>query len=364
MKITSVFGFLLLNFLGCVTYSFSQCGGAAFSLDTYYASNNGQRGCMFDITASAQPITIICFDANLYAGTTANYEIYYRAGAYLGFENNAAAWTFIGGTTGLTSAGNNLPTTIPIPIMVTIPAGATYSFYITNDFGAGTSYTDGVAGNTVLGSDANLSITGGIGKSYPFGLTFTYREFNGTVNYTIGSVLDVSLTTFEANSKERDVELTWQTASEHNNDYFTLERSYDAKNWTTITTVDGMGTTNEVTDYSYLDENIFENVVYYRLSQTDFDGTSSDYTVRAVKLTYEFATTDLPIGPNPTNDFAHIILSPDEMGDVVISNLMGQSVTANYALTSNGITLDVRDLEAGIYIVKVKDHSALLEVMD
>jgi hypothetical protein len=111
---------------------------AAFIMSTPYNSNNGQRGCMFDVFAT-NSVTIRCFEANLYAGTTANYEIYYRAGTHVGFENNAAAWTLLGGATGVTSAGNNLPTPLPININVTIPAGATYSFYVTNDFGAGTS---------------------------------------------------------------------------------------------------------------------------------------------------------------------------------------------------------------------------------
>jgi hypothetical protein len=160
-------------------------GGASF-LTAPYNSNNGQRGCMFDLTAT-NAVTITNFDANLYAGTTANYEIYYRAGTHVGFEANAGAWTFIGGATGITSAGNNLPTVLPIPVNVSIPAGQTYSFYITNDFGGGTSYTDGITVGNVWASDANLTMYEGVGKSYPFGLTFRVRNFNGDIHYTSGS---------------------------------------------------------------------------------------------------------------------------------------------------------------------------------
>lgn len=70
--------------------SFCQCPASTYSLDTYYASNNGQRGCMFDISAS-QDITITCFDANLYAGTTSDYEIYYKTGSFVGSESNSGA---------------------------------------------------------------------------------------------------------------------------------------------------------------------------------------------------------------------------------------------------------------------------------
>ncbi len=151
-------------------------------LATDYNSNNGQRGVMFDITA-VSTLNISRFDANLYAGTIANYEIYYKEGTFQGSENNAGAWTFVGSITGITSIGNNIPTPLPIPVNVTIPEGETYGFYITNDFGGGTSYTDIGSATNSLATNADMTITGGVGKSYPFGLTFNYRGFNGTVHY-------------------------------------------------------------------------------------------------------------------------------------------------------------------------------------
>ncbi len=160
---------------------------AASNLATPYNSNNGQRGCMFDVAATNEVI-IRCFDVNTYAGTTANYEIYYKAGSFIGSENNAGAWTLLGTATGITSAGNNQPTPIPITVDVTIPAGQTYGFYVTNDFGGGTSYTDGVTTTDFLASDGNITVTGGVGKSYPFGLTFVSRLFNGTIFYDPGGI--------------------------------------------------------------------------------------------------------------------------------------------------------------------------------
>ena len=158
----------------------------SYNMNTPYNSNNGQRGCMFDITAT-NTITITNFDVNLYAGTTANYEVYYCPSTHVGNENNAGAWTLLGAATGITSAGNNVPTPLPIIFSVTIPAGQTYSFYVTNDFGAGTSYTDGTAVGNFLAADANMTVYEGVGKSYPFGLTFSVRNFNGTIYYDIGT---------------------------------------------------------------------------------------------------------------------------------------------------------------------------------
>lgn len=157
-------------------------GGPNSTLNTPLNTNNGQRGCMFDITAT-NAVDINSFSSLLYAGTTANYEIYYRVGTHVGHENNSADWTFIGGATGVTSLGSATPTPLPIPVNITIPAGQTYSFYITNDFGGGTSYTDGTAVGNVWASNADMTLYEGVGKSYPFGLTFTVRSFNGIVHY-------------------------------------------------------------------------------------------------------------------------------------------------------------------------------------
>jgi hypothetical protein len=360
MKFTVILT-LILSSIGLIAHA--QCPAATASVTTYYATNNGQRGCMFNITAS-QDITVICFDANLYAGTTADYEIYYRPGTYVGSENNAAAWNLVGTTTALTSAGSNVPTNIPIPVNVFIPAGQTYGFYVTNTFGGGTSYTDGTGANVLLGSDASISINGGVGKSYPFGLTFSFREFNGAVHYTPGTPLDVSLTSFEAKVNNRDVLLSWETASEQQNDYFTLERSLDAENWEQIAQIKGAGTTVETTKYHFTDENVPGKMAYYRLSQTDFDGSKSDYTVRAVKLETDMPENKLIVGPNPTADFAHILASPDEIGDVFITTLTGQTVPVTSTVTNSGVVLDLRELQRGIYVVRMNSFSALLKKID
>ncbi len=164
--------------------AYTQCtpGSAA----TSYASNNGSRGAMFNITAT-NTVIIKSFDGNLYGGTTATYEIYYKAGSYVGSETNAAAWTLAGTVNSLYATANNVPTAIPIPINVVIPAGQTYAFYVTNTASGGINYTSSAVTNVTLVSDANITMVGGVGKSYPFGSTYSYRLFNGTVHYTVGT---------------------------------------------------------------------------------------------------------------------------------------------------------------------------------
>lgn len=168
----------------------AQC--TASSAATSYTSNNGSRGAMFNITAGANPITVTSFDVNLYGGTTARYEIYYKAGSYVGSETTAANWTMAGGANSVYAAANNVPTPIPISMSVTIPAGATYGFYITNTASGGLNYTSSAVTNVTLASNSDLTLTGGVGKSYPFGSTYSYRLINCTVHYYTGSISESS----------------------------------------------------------------------------------------------------------------------------------------------------------------------------
>lgn len=94
------------------------------------------------------------------------------------------------------------------------------------------------------------------------------------LTYSAACPLPIELTTFTGESKERFNELEWQTASENNNDFFILERSQDGGIWVNVLEVNGAGNSTMLLNYDYHDYLFFPNSLnYYRLSQTDFDGT-------------------------------------------------------------------------------------------
>ena len=358
MKLVS----LIIVFVGSISAQLllAQCAPYTNSTSTVYASNNGQRGCMFNINAS-NTITITCFDASLYAGTTANYEIYFRTGTFIGNESNSGAWTLVGTASGVTSAGNNLPTPIPIPVNVTIPAGQTYGFYITNDFGGGTSYTDGVANNTVLASDPNFSLTGGVGKSYPFGLTFNFRNFNGTVHYTTVIPLPVELSSFWVTPQHTAARLDWQTASELNNDYFSLQRSKDGQIWEELSRVNGVGNSTVITDYSWVDEQPLLDKSYYRLVQTDVDGQISISEVRSF-LPKTIHSDDFVVYPNPSREYITIQGSGDDLGEISMFDLLGRKISSDLPIIffSGGIKIDISSVPLGPFILKSGDRTCIV----
>jgi hypothetical protein len=89
-------------------------------------------------------------------------------------------------------------------------------------------------------------------------------------------LLPIELSSFSGIKTERYNLLEWQTASENSNDYFTLERSIDGGNWTNLADVNGAGNSTLLLNYDYQDYQFTRNSLnYYRLSQTDIDGTKT-----------------------------------------------------------------------------------------
>ncbi len=324
---------------------------SAFIMNTPYNNNNGQRGCMFDVTAT-NTITIRCFESSLYAGTTANYEIYYRAGTHVGNENNSGAWIFLGGATGITSAGNNLPTALPIPINVTIPAGQTYAFYITNDFGGGTSYTDGTAVGNFLASDANLTVYEGVGKSYPFGLTFTVRNFNGHIFYDLGSVLDGEEATLTGTTHGDLVQLAWELPTNHAYQGMQLERSVDGMRFSSLTDLPVASTGNWEDKTTGL-----ATTLYYRLRLTDGEGARHYSNTIQLSLAPEEVFAVHQVYPNPFASELNLDLVHLEGGMVQVSvhDQMGKVVFAKEVLIERGsqqLNLNLPSLPGGFYILR------------
>ncbi|MBK9639334.1 MAG: hypothetical protein IPO63_16600 [Bacteroidetes bacterium] len=86
--------------------------------------------------------------------------------------------------------------------------------------------------------------------------------------------LPIDLVEFNAQLINKKVKLSWTTASEVNNDYFTVERSdKNATDFSFIEKVNSyMNNSNVLLNYEAWDEFPLQGMQYYRLKQTDLDG--------------------------------------------------------------------------------------------
>ncbi|MFN8353546.1 MAG: T9SS type A sorting domain-containing protein [Spirosomataceae bacterium] len=176
----------------------------------------------------------------------------------------------------------------------------------------------------------------------------------------IEGFLPVSLTKFNAQvNEEQDVEVEWMTASERNSKSFTIERSSDLKTYTTIAQLDAAGNSNNLTTYRFKDENPLLGTSYYRLLQTDLDGSTVPY--RPVAVTIE---TDFSIFPNPvaTTSPTWTIRHPQATDLTVrLLNALGLELPAKVQSlpAQEWLVTPNQALSAGMYILQVESSNKI-----
>jgi len=168
--------------------------------------------------------------------------------------------------------------------------------------------------------------------------------------------LPIELIQFEVRPKtaQNAVQVDWTTATETNNDFFTLERSLNAHEWTSIHTHPGAGNSLTSIQYHFLDKKPHLGVSYYRLKQTDFDGQFTYSPIRAIDLQTGIAET-LLLYPNPTTGKIRLAGSTAPRSSVQVYTAIGQEVTENVVLsqeTDGTIYMDLSRLPPGTYVVK------------
>ncbi|PKP03698.1 MAG: hypothetical protein CVU11_07480 [Bacteroidetes bacterium HGW-Bacteroidetes-6] len=203
--------------------------------------------------------------------------------------------------------------------------------------------------NTISATDDGI---GGGGGTMASNVLMTYPW---SIN---GSTLPVSLLSFRSACQQGITTLYWSTASETNNDYFTLERSFDGKHFDFLFQAQGAGNSNDIHAYTVTDEQ-YDDVVYYRLSQTDFDG--STHVLKTIASSCNSANKMKPIVMNnctdgfmqiqfnsivATNYFLTVI---DASGRVVYQQSMSASET------TSSFIIPVDAWAKGVYSFILKD---------
>lgn len=171
--------------------------------------------------------------------------------------------------------------------------------------------------------------------------------------FTLGTMnpattpLPIELLYFSAlPDKMRSVQLEWATASERNNHYFTIERSPDLADWRMVATMPGQGNSSSPVHYAHTDHEALPGLSYYRLSQTDLDGTS---TVHPVAVVWQEASLQ-PIGyPNPARDVFSIPLTDPGAWTVELLDGQGRRVNVRTMATTHALQLELGLLPAGQY---------------
>jgi len=208
----------------------------------------------------------------------------------------------------------------------------------------------GTAGKIFTGSSAELSASKlaqiyftnpSNGNTYP-----ATQLITGEVVPT-AATLPVELLEFKAtaNSAIKNVDLTWVTASEINNDYFVIERSTNANDWSPLDSLDGAGNSNAVLSYHYPDNNPYSGTSYYRLKQRDFDGTSSYSNVEVVNFE---GLEIISLFPNPSQGEVSISIKSSATGTLELKayDSVGKLVSNEVFQVNEGVSTITTQINA------------------
>ena len=209
-----------------------------------------------------------------------------------------------------------------------------------------------VANSSQISSDP-ISLVGG--TTYYFGIG------------SGASPLPVKLIKFNANAKGADVILDWSTASEINNAGFEVERSQEGNFWQAMGYVKGHGNSNSIIDYTFTDASAFKtqntDILYYRLKQVDFNGSSSYSNVKTVRSNDKADVAN--IYPNPVDGIATMSIYnnlDNEMLELNILDEAGRILIRQKAMLTKGnnsILLETDKLKKGIYLLEMKTNEKI-----
>lgn len=187
--------------------------------------------------------------------------------------------------------------------------------------------------------------------------TFSTTYFTFGAGDAANNSLPVEMVFFRAANMLNRVELEWQTATEINNDFFEVQRSFDGKEFEVIGLVEGNGNSMESIDYNFKDYAPLAGESYYRLRQVDYDGAFEFSEVLTVKRQQD---SDLVAVPNPTKSHnINLRLSgfhAQQKVQVTIFDLQGRrhyQAIHNPADFNKALPIH-QNLNSGIYIVDVK----------
>lgn len=171
----------------------------------------------------------------------------------------------------------------------------------------------------------------------------------GTQNF-----LPITLSSFIATPKNKEIQLEWTTATEVNNAFMVIERSHDAKAFIEIGRVEGIGDSNTLQNYSLMDKTPFNGINYYRLKQIDFDGRSTYHPIVTANLVID--DVDVQLFPNPMADQVNIRLAQTTPNNINIKvfNSFGQVVKLlSFPSAENAIDFELSDLPKGQYTLQI-----------
>ena len=309
-----------------------NCSFTYTNTGTYIISLTVDNGnCSITITTT---VTILAFANNIADPCSCSDPLNYSTGGnyyvhdYIHIRSGSGqTWTTSNYPLGkiYDNSGNELA------VGTTIPQVASGEYYLNIWFKSGIGYDVNVVNNF-----------------------FTTLNTSTTDACFCSSPLPIELISFDAFVNEDNVTLKWVTASENNNSFFEIERSFDGIRFDFVGALESQGNSNTNQYYSLVDENKVVGEIYYRLKQIDLDGTYTYSDIVAIHNDSENIIAT--VIPNPITDRAIVKFGNElpERTKLQLLSATGQVLQTLY-ITGSSQEINMQKLERGIYFLRIKN---------
>jgi len=182
-----------------------------------------------------------------------------------------------------------------------------------------------------------------------------HTEFSHHAIAVSSVALPIELNYFKSECGDDEIKFHWQTTSEHNNDYFQIEKSNDLLDWEIIGSIGGAGNSTQLLTYEY---QFRFDTGYYRLNQTDIDGKRTVYDPVFVDCQNE----NIIITPNPTDQQVLIQIEDPSFKDAELF-IFTSDGKLKYQNQLEGISklLNLEEINSGVYILVIKGQEGILQ---
>ena len=187
-----------------------------------------------------------------------------------------------------------------------------------------------------------------------------FNALNNIDSLPFGTVVPLTLLSFNGNVQDKYAQLKWKTTAEINLSHFELERSSDGRNFNKLYSIRANNQSSENT-YSYTDSSFAELAVsnaWYRLKMNDLNG---DYRYSNIVILRKFKTADVvSIYPNPAKNTLYIQIDAANKGNYNIQLLdaagkkLAQKQT-QIQLGLQSIPVDVSRYAKGFYLLLLQN---------
>lgn len=181
----------------------------------------------------------------------------------------------------------------------------------------------------------------------------------------VSPVLPVELLDYEVRLNEDKAVNIWSTATETNNSHFIVSKSSDGVYYKDITIVEGKGNSSEVTFYEFIDYELLSGDNYYKLTQVDIDGTSTELGIRVINYYKHYKDLNINLTPNPAQSYINLDFFSENDKETIIQiyDMQGKPIQTYEKMVDEGesqMEIDISLLETGMYILVIihddKEH--------